>query len=98
MASTFIAIFGGGALISTMLTILYNRQKNLAERRKLDSEREKIKADTQGAELENVIKMQKILEQMTEPLKVKIQQLEAKVDEMRPYMCKKENCSNRFFS
>lgn len=69
------SIIGSSGFVG-LLTYFFTRQKSQQEVRKL-------KAEAQGDELDNVLKMQAIIEKINEPLKQEVARLRAELDEIK---------------
>ncbi len=64
-------------------------------RRKTNVDIDEIKIKAQSEQLDVILKSQSILKELTEPLQIEINQLRKEIDELKPFICKVENCINR---
>ena len=95
ITSLLVAVFGGGSLLGTFITIVYNRRKNRAEAHKVECE-------TSSMELDNYKKMRDIIMAELEPiikenkeLREEIAMLREEVKRMKPSICERDECPNR---
>ena len=79
---------GGGGIVGTLLTIVYNRRKAIAEA-------EKINSETSSQEIDNYKKMREIIKSELEPYIERIKSLENEITLMKNDVCFKKNCLNR---
>ena len=64
-------------------------------RRKTNTDIEEIKIKAKSESLDIILKSQSILKELTEPLQAEINQLRLEINELKPFICKAENCKNR---
>ena len=76
------------AVATAFYTISANRRKTAAEAAKLETEEI-------GLEFENMLKYNKIFQELTEPLKVQIDELRKELEEIKPFLCYRANCPTR---
>ena len=75
MENTILSILGSGGFVG-IVTYFFTRSKTKQEVRKL-------KAEAQGDELDNVLKMQAIIEKINEPLKKEVERQGKEISELQ---------------
>lgn len=82
-------------LTSILLVLITGLITRYLTRRKTNVDIDEIKIKAQSEQLDVIIKSQSILKELTEPLQIEINQLRKEIDELKPLICKVENCKNR---
>lgn len=75
-------------IVTGLLTRWLSRPKT-----KVDIDEVKIKAQSES--LDVILKSQEILQQLLHPLQLEIDQLRQEINEMKPFLCKNTDCTNR---
>jgi len=88
-----IAIVAASAtIVAAVATAFYTISSN---RRKTSAESAKLEAEEVGVEFENMLKYNKIFQELTEPIKAELEQLRKEIEAMKPFLCHRNNCPTR---
>jgi predicted RNase H-like nuclease (RuvC/YqgF family) len=92
-SGVIVAVIAGGAtIVAAIIGSIYAIASN---KRKVRAEASKLEAEEVGVEFENMLKYNKIFQELTEPLKQQIEELRKEIDSMKPFLCYKIECLNR---